>query len=81
MLHRRDVLLAALAASAGGFSAYADAPSDAAVQAILQECVGNDREKAGVVAVVSDPAGAASLSMAHPAPRITGSSMATRCSR
>lgn len=57
MLHRRDVLLAALAASAGGFRAYADAPSDAAVQAILQECVGNDREKAGVVAVVSDPAG------------------------
>ena len=57
MLHRREVLLGALAASFGGFGAYADAPSDAAVQAMLQERVGNDRESAGIVAVVSDSTG------------------------
>jgi D-alanyl-D-alanine-carboxypeptidase/D-alanyl-D-alanine-endopeptidase len=57
MLHRRAVLVGALAASFGGFRAYADAPSDAAVQAMLQERVGKDRESTGIVAVVSDHAG------------------------
>jgi serine-type D-Ala-D-Ala carboxypeptidase/endopeptidase len=47
----------ALAASFGGFRAYADAPSDAAVQAMLQERAGKDRESTGIVAVVSDGAG------------------------
>jgi D-alanyl-D-alanine-carboxypeptidase/D-alanyl-D-alanine-endopeptidase len=56
MLHRRAVLVGALAASFGGFRAYADAPSDAAVQAMLQERVGKDRESTGIVAVVSDHA-------------------------
>jgi D-alanyl-D-alanine-carboxypeptidase/D-alanyl-D-alanine-endopeptidase len=57
MLHRREVLLGALAASfGGGFRAYANAPSDAAVQAMLQESVGKDRESTGIVAVVSDSA-------------------------
>ena len=57
MLHRRAVLVGALAASFGGFRAYADAPSDAAVQAMLQERVGKDRESTGIVAAVSDRAG------------------------
>jgi serine-type D-Ala-D-Ala carboxypeptidase/endopeptidase len=54
MLHRREVLLGGIAV---GFSASADAPSDAAVQAILQQCVGKDRDSTGIVAVVSDNAG------------------------
>jgi len=53
MLHRREVLLGALAASFGGLRAYADA----AVEAILQERVGKDRESTGIVAVVNDGAG------------------------
>jgi serine-type D-Ala-D-Ala carboxypeptidase/endopeptidase len=57
MLHRREVLLGALAASFGGVRAYAEAPSDAAVEAMLQERVGKDRESTGIVAVVSDSAG------------------------
>jgi serine-type D-Ala-D-Ala carboxypeptidase/endopeptidase len=57
MLHRREVLLGALAASVGGFRALADAPSDAAIGAILQERVGKDQQSIGIVAVVSDGAG------------------------
>jgi serine-type D-Ala-D-Ala carboxypeptidase/endopeptidase len=57
MLHRREVLLGALAASFGGFGTYADAPSDAAIGAILQERVGKDQQSIGIVAVVSDGAG------------------------
>jgi serine-type D-Ala-D-Ala carboxypeptidase/endopeptidase len=57
MLHRRAVLIGALAASIGGVRAYADAPSDDAIHAILQERVGKDRENTGIVAVVSDSAG------------------------
>jgi serine-type D-Ala-D-Ala carboxypeptidase/endopeptidase len=57
MLHRREVLLGALAASVGGFRALADAPSDAAMGAILQERVGKDQQSIGIVAVVSDGAG------------------------
>jgi serine-type D-Ala-D-Ala carboxypeptidase/endopeptidase len=68
MLHRRDVLLGALAASfGGGFSAHADAPSsDTAVQVMLQERVGNDREKIGIVAVVSDRAGSRLVAYGSP---------------
>src|SRR3984893_5790581 len=57
MLHRREVLLGALAASVGGFRALAGAPSDAAIRAILQERVGKDQQSIGIVAVVSDGAG------------------------
>jgi serine-type D-Ala-D-Ala carboxypeptidase/endopeptidase len=57
MLHRREVLLGALAASVGGFRALADSPSDAAIRAILQERVGKDQQSIGIVAVVSDGAG------------------------
>src|SRR5215469_6668309 len=57
MLDRRTFMLGALAASFAGLRAYADVPSDAAIQAILQECVGNDRESTGIVAVVSGSAG------------------------
>jgi CubicO group peptidase (beta-lactamase class C family) len=57
MLHRREVLLGAVAASIGGFRALADAPSDAAIRAILQERVGKDQQSIGVVVVVSDGAG------------------------
>jgi hypothetical protein len=49
MLHRREVLLGAVAASIGGFRALADAPSDAAIGAILQERVGKDQQSIGVV--------------------------------
>jgi CubicO group peptidase (beta-lactamase class C family) len=57
MLHRREVLLGAVAASIGGFRALADAPSDAAIGAILQERVGKDQQSIGVVVVVGDGAG------------------------
>src|SRR5580704_5982109 len=57
MLHRREVLLGAVAASIGGFRALADAPSDATIRAILQERVGKDQQSIGVVVVVSDGAG------------------------
>ena len=53
MLDRRAFMLGALAASFAGLRAYADEPSDAAIQAILQEFVGKDRESTGMVAVVS----------------------------
>ena len=56
MLDRRAFMLGALAASFAGLWAYADEPSDAAIQAILQECVGKDRESTGIVAVVSGSA-------------------------
>jgi serine-type D-Ala-D-Ala carboxypeptidase/endopeptidase len=56
-LHRREIFLGALAASIGGVRADAAAPSDAAVQAILQERVGKHRDSTGIVAVVSDSAG------------------------
>ena len=54
MPDRRAVMLGALAASFAGFRAHADVPS---IQAILQECVGKDRESTGIVAVVSGSAG------------------------
>ena len=57
MLDRRAFMLGALAALFAGLRAYADVPSDAAIQAILQECVGKDRESTGIVAVVSGSAG------------------------
>ena len=57
MLDRRAFTLGALTVSFAGLRAYADVPSDAAIQAILQECVGNDRESTGIVAVVSGSAG------------------------
>jgi serine-type D-Ala-D-Ala carboxypeptidase/endopeptidase len=57
MLDRRAVMLGALTASFAGARAYADEPSDAAIQAILQECVGKDSESTGIVAVVSGSAG------------------------
>lgn len=58
MLHRREVFLGALAASfGGGFRAHADAPSDAAIRAMVQGSVGKDRESTGIVAVISDGAG------------------------
>jgi serine-type D-Ala-D-Ala carboxypeptidase/endopeptidase len=57
MLDRRAVMLGALAALFAGIRAYADVPSDAAIQAILQQCVGEDRESTGIVAVVSGNAG------------------------
>jgi CubicO group peptidase (beta-lactamase class C family) len=57
MLHRRSVLVGALAASISGVRADAAAPSDEAIQAMLQERVGSDQESTGIVAVVSDAAG------------------------
>jgi serine-type D-Ala-D-Ala carboxypeptidase/endopeptidase len=57
MLERRAFMLGAIAASFAGHRAYADEPSDAEIQAILQECVGKDRESTGIVAVVSGSAG------------------------
>ena len=57
MPDRRAFMLGALATSFAGLRAYADEPSDAAIQAILQECVGKDSESTGIVAVVSGSAG------------------------
>ena len=57
MPDRRAFMLGALAASFAGRRAYADVPSDAAIQAILQKCVGEDRESTGIVALVSGSAG------------------------
>jgi hypothetical protein len=57
MPDRRAVMLGALAASFAAPRAYADVPSDAAIQAMLQECVGKDGESTGIVAIVSDSAG------------------------
>jgi serine-type D-Ala-D-Ala carboxypeptidase/endopeptidase len=57
MLDRRAFMLGALTALFAGLRAYADEPSGAAIQAILQECVGKDRESTGIVAVVSGSAG------------------------
>jgi CubicO group peptidase (beta-lactamase class C family) len=57
MLDRRVVLVGAVAASIGGVRANADAPSDEAIHAILQERVGKHRESTGIVAVVGDGAG------------------------
>ena len=57
MLDRRAFMLGAIAASFAGLRAYADEPSDRAIQAILQECVGKDRESTGIVSVVSGSAG------------------------
>ena len=73
MLDRRAFMLGAIAASFAGLRAYADEPSDAAIQAIFQECVGRDRESTGIVAVVSGSPAAASSRMGRPAPRTTGS--------
>jgi CubicO group peptidase (beta-lactamase class C family) len=61
MLHRRAVLVGALAASFSGVRAYAEAPSDAAIRAMLQERVGSDRQSTGIVAVVSDAEGSRSF--------------------
>jgi serine-type D-Ala-D-Ala carboxypeptidase/endopeptidase len=53
MPDRRACMLGALATSFAGVRAYADVPSDAAIQAALRECVGKDVESTGIVAVVS----------------------------
>ena len=57
MPDRRAFMLGALTALFAGLRVYADEPSEAAIQAILQECVGKDRESTGIVAVVSGSAG------------------------
>jgi serine-type D-Ala-D-Ala carboxypeptidase/endopeptidase len=57
MLDRRAFMLGALTASFAGPRAYADELSDAAIHAILQKFVGEDRESTGMVAVVSGSAG------------------------
>jgi serine-type D-Ala-D-Ala carboxypeptidase/endopeptidase len=53
MPDRRACMLGALATSFAGAGAYADVPSDAAIQAVSQECVGKDFESTGIVVVVS----------------------------
>ena len=57
MLDRRAFMLGALTALFAGLRVYADEPSEAAIQAILQKCVGEDGESTGIVAVVSGNAG------------------------
>ena len=57
MPDRRAFMLGALTALFAGLRAYADEPSEAAIQAILQKCVGEDGESTGIVAVVSGNAG------------------------
>ena len=52
MLRRRDFLIGVLSASVGGVRAYAAAPSDEAIHAMLEE-----RVDIGIVAVISDGAG------------------------
>jgi len=57
MPDRRAFMLGALTALFAGLRVYADEPSEAAIQAILQKCVGEDGESTGIVAVVSGNAG------------------------
>ena len=57
MLDRRAFMLGALTALFAGLGAYADEPPDLAIQTILQERVGKDRESTGIVAVLSDSTG------------------------
>jgi D-alanyl-D-alanine-carboxypeptidase/D-alanyl-D-alanine-endopeptidase len=57
MLDRRAFMLGALTALFAGLRAYADEPPDLAIQTILQERVGKDRESTGIVAVLSDSTG------------------------
>jgi CubicO group peptidase (beta-lactamase class C family) len=57
MLDRRAFMLAPAMALFTGLRAYADVPADAGIQAVLQECVGKDRDSTGIVAVLSDSTG------------------------
>jgi CubicO group peptidase (beta-lactamase class C family) len=66
MLYRRAVLVGALAASISGVRADAAAPSDEAIQAMLQERVGSDRQSTGIVAVVSDAGGSRLFAYGRP---------------
>jgi hypothetical protein len=57
MPDRRAFVLGAAAASFAEVKAYADVPPDAAIQAVLQGCVGKDLASTGIVAVVSGSSG------------------------
>jgi hypothetical protein len=61
MLDRRVVLVGAVAASIGGVRANADAPSDEAIHAILQERVGKNRRLSKPNTVVIRRAGYGAL--------------------